>query len=346
MKMLERVKEYFINNTKAYCEPVAIKDDLLNLSTEKKMAPPPMIRTVPSFKQVQMVGVKKYTMEGRMYDLTGLKITNILPLSPMFFVQNEFNLNPKPQVNPQNYMQMMMMNAQREPYFTTMLNYVLGTGLEMGKKPTLTLSTRANTNGMVEFSVGKYIGPVLSKLTTIARNQGGMIIPMFALELEHSSVNASHSFVLTDGSYEFSILQKIGKSLFVGIEYAKQLNQNVSFLNGLMKYRRNFLETYYMSFDEMKGSLALGQTLVMSPKLSVGSELELTDQGSLFSFGFKRRFLSHQLSSAINSELEVKSSLQISTDIAKLTLHLKANLKEEDFKTGIKVELGPQDPEM
>jgi hypothetical protein len=346
MKLFDRVKEFISSRTRVYCAEGSFEDDILDFSGSQQPTPPTPSKEIPSYKQIQMTALKTFTMSSKMLFCTGFKFSYMLPLSQQFLIQSEFNLTPKPQMNPQNYMQMMMMNSQREPYFTTMMNYVMGKDLHLGKKPSLTLSTRANTNGMVEFNVGKFIGPLLCKLTTIARNQGGNILPMFALELDHTTSTASHSFVATDASFEFNIFQKLGSSLYFGFEYAQQLAQNMSFMSGLIKYNRTPYETYYLGVDEMNSAINLGQTVILNRKVSVGSELELTDQGSLFSVGMKRRFGNYQLNSAINTNMDVKSSFLVKSDIWALTLYLNAKLKEEDFKTGFKMSLGPNEPGM
>ena len=348
MLLYQRLRDLFTSNYTARCMENP-GQDTLDLSGDFSMENPSNLtrrRPLQNYKHVMITSTKRFTMSGPMFDFSGFQLSYLMPLNNNFLIQSEFNLMPKTNINPKNYMEALMMNARKQPYFTTALNYIYGKGLNEGKPPLFTIVTRASTLGTVEMILGKIFCGCLVKLNAITQNRNGKINPMVVVECEYATPSESHHLAISGESVEYNIFQKLGSSLFLGLEYAQSLQKKVSYLGYTAKYRRNPFESYFLNYMDTHGIFSLANILKLNNKTTICSNLEFTDQGSSFTFGIRRKFGQYELNSALNTDGEIKSNFNIKSELMKLKLYLKANLTEEDFKTGIQLSLGPSNDGM
>lgn len=303
--------------------------------------PPARTReTVPNFKHVLLTSIKRLTMTGKMFDVPGFKFFYMLPLSQRFMLQSEFVLNPNTRAARPNYMQMMM-GQQKDPYFMMSLNYVGGSFPEILARPAFNLSTRVGTHGMVDFILAKPWRNLVFKLNAVAQNKAGKILPLFALEVEHEGRFSNQQLILTEQSLEMNSFTRLGRRLYLGLELVHAFVNRMTLLSYLAKFKRTPFETYYAAFADMQKTVTLGAEVKVNKKMTLATELEVSDMNSVATLGMQRRFGNLELNSSLSSEGVIKSNFNVKRGLLKLKLFLNAKMKEEDYNTGIHLSIDP-----
>ena len=343
MHLLERLRTQFFSNQPIYCENPE-QDIYADFSEPIGMSPQPPSRTkelIPNYKHVMMLSIKRLTMNGKMFDVPGFKLFYMLPLSQRFMMQSEFILNPKVNPYPKDYIQLMMMGQQKDPFYMMSLNYVGGKFPDILKRPSYNISTRVGTHGMVDFIVAKPWKNIMFKLNSIAQKRAGKIIPMFALEVEHEGRFSNQQLVLTGETVELNSFTKLGQKLYFGLELVHAFSRQMTLLGFLAKYKRTPFETYYANYQDMQGLVTLGSVIKINKKMTMATELELSDQYSTATVGLSRRFGNFELNSSMNTNSVIKTNFNIKKGLFKLKMFLNAKLGEEDFNTGIHLSINP-----
>jgi len=341
--MLSWFSSHLFNKKRVYCEELE-NSVYADFSEPVGMHPQPPSRTkeiIQNYKHVMLTSLKRYTMSGKMFDVPGFKFFYMLPLSQRFMVQSEFVLNPKVNVNPNDYMQMMMMGQQKDPYFMMSLNYVGGKFPDIITRPAYNISTRVGTHGVVDLIIAKPWRNFMIKLNAIAQNKNGKINPMFALEIEHEGRFSNQQVVLTEQSVEFNSFTKLGRRTYLGVELVHAIARKMTLLGLLAKYKRTPFETYFAQYQDMQGIVTLGSIVKVNKKMIVATELEISDMSSTATVALQRRFGNLELNSSINTEGVIRSNFNIKKGLFKLKLFLDAKMKKEDYNTGIHLSIDP-----
>jgi hypothetical protein len=343
MYYLQRMQNRFFAENKVKCSSPE-KNIYTDFSAPSPMAPErpsPVKSSVPNYKHVMLMSLKRLTMSGKMFEVPGFKFFYMLPISQRFMIQNEFILNPNKAPSPQNYMQMMMMGQQKDPYFMMSMNYVGGELSSMMTQPAYSISTRVGTHGMVDVIFAKPWKSLMFKLNAIAQKKAGIIHPMFALEVEHEGRFSNQQMVLTGETVELNSFTRLGRRWHLGLELVHAFAQKMTLLGYLAKFRRTPFETYYAQYQDMKGQVTLGSVVRLNKKMSVATELEIDDRGSKATLAMSRKFGKLELNSAIDTEAVIKSNFNIKSGLFTLKLFLNAKMKEEDYNTGIHLSINP-----
>lgn len=337
------MKNQFFAKKKVYCNSTDqnIYSDF-SVASPMAMERPGSGRVpVPNYKHVMLMSLKRLTMSGKMFEVPGFKFFYMLPVSQRFMIQNEFILNPNKSPSPQNYMQMMMMGQQKDPYFMMSMNYVGGDLSSMMSKPSYSVSTRVGTHGMVDVILAKPWKSLMFKLNAIAQKKAGIVHPMFALEVEHEGPFSNQQMVITGETLELNSFTKLGKKWHLGLEFVHAFAQKMTLLGYLAKFRRTPFETYYAQYQDMKGQITLGSTVRLNKKMTVATELEIDDHGSKATLAMSRKFGKFELNSAVDTNANIKSNFNIKSGLFTLKLFLNAKMKEEDYNTGIHLSINP-----
>ena len=343
MHYLERLRNHYFHKKPVHCEDLE-NSIYADFSEPVGMHPQPPTRTkeiIQNYKHVMLTSLKRLTMSGKMFDVPGFKFFYMLPLSQRFMLQSEFVLNPKANANPRDYMQMMMMAQQKDPYFMMSLNYVGGTFPDILTKPAYNISTRVGTHGVVDLIIAKPFKNVLIKLNAIAQNKAGKILPMFALELEHEGRFSNQQVVLTEQTVEFNSFTKLGRRTYLGVELIHAIARKMTLLGFLAKFKRTPFETYFAQYQDMQGSVTLGSIVKVNKKMTFATELEVSDMNSTATIALQRRFDNLELNSSINTNGVIRSNFNIKRGLFKLKLFLDAKMKEENYNTGIHLSIDP-----
>lgn len=343
MQMFHRLQNRFFSNQTVKCESTGdnIYSDFSEPIGVIAEQPLRMRNLVPNYKHVMLMSLKRLTMSGKMFEVPGFKFFYMLPISQRYMIQNEFILNPKTNTSPENYMQMMMMGQQKDPYFMMSMNYVGGELTSMMAKPSYNISTRVGTHGMVDVILAKPWNNLMFKLNAIAQKKAGKILPMFALEVEHEGRFSNQQMVLTAETLEMNTFTRLGRRLFLGLEFVHAFAQKMTLLGYLAKFQRTPFETYYANYQDMKGQITLGSVVKVNKKMQLATELEISDFGSKATMAMSRKFGQLELNSAVDTDSVIKSNFNIKSGLFTLKLFLNAKMKEEDYNTGIHLSINP-----
>lgn len=342
MHLFHRLQSFFTHSPRVHCQDLE-NDIYADFSEPIGMNPMPPARTkeiIPNYKHVMLTSIKRLTMTGKMFDVPGFKLFYMLPLSQRFLMQSEFVLNPNTRANQNNYMQMML-GQQKDPYFMMSLNYVGGTFPDILTRPSYNISTRVGTHGMVDLIMAKPWKNLLFKLNAVAQNKAGKIMPLFALEVEHEGRFSNQQLVMTEQSIEMNSFTKIGRRLYLGLELVYAHMNKMTLLGYLAKFKRTPFETYYAQYQDMQKSITLGSVIKINKKMTVATELEISDMFSVATLGMQRRFGNLELNSSVSTDGVIKSNFNIKRGFLKLKLFLNAKMKEEDYNTGIHLSMDP-----
>lgn len=295
---------------------------------------------IPPYRML-LQGLKSMTMNTPMSEIDGFKLNVGLPLSPNFMVGNEIQMIP-PKPKKQGGFNMMDMMGGKTPFYTLNLQYHHGEFTQTSQKHYFSLVGKVDSNGKLDAIFFKNFNKWNMRLHFAFMNSN-MQFSNTSLEFERKDKYSKQTFTYTPQALEYTIMNKLGKKLAVGMEatYIKQKGKiGVGFAT---RYMRNMKEKYYLNWSESMQSTILGSIMRLDNNSSLATELEFQGENaaSMFSLGYKRKVKNFEVNSAIKSNGEIKSLFSYNNlNMYKLKLFLAGNVFQENFKSGYAFTIG------